>query len=891
MLRSNPDGSKLRVRDVATVRVEGVDRERAYFVDDNPAIAIRVDRSAQGDAIEIQDIVQKTVDKLTETLPEGTRMQLIRTRADHISGRLDMLFDNALTGLTLVISLLFLFLNVRTAFWVAAGIPTAICAAIALMYVAGITINMISLFALLITLGIVVDDAIVVGEHADQRARMGLDPVTAAETAAHRMALPVFAATATTIIAFFGLVAVGGRFGDLIADIPFTVVVVLAASFVECFLILPNHMAHSLKHSINKHWYDLPSRVVNNAFEWVRDLAFRSFIGLVIRARYVVLAGAVALLASQLVMVITKEVKWRFFNAPERSSVSGNFAMVSSAQREDTLEMMYEMQRAVEATGEDLEAEYGVNPVDYVVAQIGGNSGRGLSGVETKSKDLLGAISIELVDPDLRPFSSSVFVGALQDKVREHPLVETISFRGWRSGPGGDALDIQFYGANADTLKVSAEELKTALSRFPVVSAVEDDLSYDKEELILELTAQGEMLGFTIDDLGRILRNRLNGLEAATYPIGSRSASIRVELPKDELTADFLENMQLRSGSGSYVPLADIVSVTQRAGFSTVRRENGIRIVSVSGDISEDDPEAADEVMAMLESEILPDIAGRQQVEWRLSGLAEQEDQFLSDARIGMILCLTGIYLVLTWVFASWTRPLVVMSVIPFGLVGTIYGHYVWDVPLSLFTIVGLLGMSGIIINDSIVLITTIDEYAKERGLIPSIIAGTSDRLRPVILTTLTTVLGLAPLLYERSSQAQFLKPTVITLVYGLGFGMLLVLLVVPALIAVQHDFQRLFKSLRFAIRGRSKVITTSIGAIAFFMLAWFGFTLGWAITFGELPTFLSFFMNDSSNLSKAFLFFVIGIFVIFLISYIGSFIAGLSAKRNLTRHLNTAED
>ncbi len=880
VLRTNADGSKLRVSDVANVRVEGVDRERAYFVGDNPAIAIRIDRSAQGDAIEIQETVQKTVDKLTETLPEGTQMELIRTRADHISGRLEMLFDNALTGLTLVIALLFLFLNVRTAFWVAAGIPTAICAAIALMYVAGITINMISLFALLITLGIVVDDAIVVGEHADQRARMGLDPLSAAETAAHRMALPVFAATTTTIIAFFGLVAVGGRFGDLIADIPFTVVVVLAASFVECFLILPNHMAHSLKHSVKDHWYDFPSRVVNSGFEWMRDFIFRRFIAWVVRARYAVLAGAVALLASQVVMVITKEVKWRFFNAPERSSVSGNFAMVSSAQREDTIEMMREMQLAVQAVGQDLKAEHGVDPVDYVVAQIGGNSGRGLSGVETKPKDLLGAISIELIDPDLRPFSSSVFVGALQDKVREHPLVETISFRGWRSGPGGDALDIQFYGASAETLKVSAEELKTALARFPAVSAVEDDLSYDKEELILELTAQGEMLGFTIDDLGRVLRNRLNGLEAATYPIGSRSASIRIELPKEELTADFLENMQLRSASGSYVPLADIVSVKQRAGFSTVRRENGIRIVSVSGDISEDDPEAADEVMDVLEREILPNIASRQQVEWRLSGLAEQEDQFLNDARIGMVLCLTGIYLVLTWVFASWTRPIVIMSVIPFGLVGTIYGHYVWDVPLSLFTIVGLLGMSGIIINDSIVLITTIDEYAKERGLIPSIIAGTADRLRPVILTTLTTVLGLAPLLYERSSQAQFLKPTVITLVYGLGFGMLLVLLVVPALIAVQHDFQRHFKSLRLAVSGRSTTIISSVGAVALVMLAWFAATIGWAIAFDELPAFLSFFMRDASILPKAFSVFVVGLFAIFLVSYTGTFIAGHLVKR-----------
>ena len=348
VLRSNADGSYLRIGDIAQVRVEGVDRQRGYFVHENPAISVRVDRSQQGDAIEIQDTVQRIADRLSETLPEGAQIELIRTRAEYISGRLNMLLENGLSGLGLVLILLFLFLNARTAFWVAAGIPTAMLAALAIMYAAGITINMISLFALIITLGIVVDDAIVVGEHADSRARKGLGPIEAAETAARRMALPVFAATTTTIIAFFGLVAVGGRFGDLIADIPFTVVVVLAASFIECFLILPNHMAHSLKHGVKNHWYDMPSRVVNIGFEWVRETLFRRLMALVIHARYVVLAGTVAILASQIAMFMSGQVKWRFFNAPEQSSVSGNFAMVSSAGREDTMEMMREMQRATE---------------------------------------------------------------------------------------------------------------------------------------------------------------------------------------------------------------------------------------------------------------------------------------------------------------------------------------------------------------------------------------------------------------------------------------------------------------------------------------------------------------------------------------------------------------
>ena len=273
--------------------------------------------------------------------------------------------------------------------------------------------------------------------------------------------------------------------------------------------------------------------------------------------------------------------------------------------------------------------------------------------------------------------------------------------------------------------------------------------------------------------------------------MGSRSATVRVELPGSELTADFLDRTLMRAESGQYVPLADIVSVSRERGFSTIRRENGIQQISVTAGLDDEDAARATEIMDSLSGEILPGIESRFGVETRLSGLSEQESEFLGDALRGLILCLVGIYLVLAWIFASWTRPAIVMAIIPFGLVGTIFGHYVWGVPLSLFTVVGLIGMVGIIINDSIVLVTTVDEYAESRGLRPAIIDAASDRLRPVFLTTATTVLGLAPLLYEGSNQAEFLKPTVITLVFGLAFGMVLVLIIVPSLLAIQEDLAR----------------------------------------------------------------------------------------------------
>lgn len=837
MLRSNPDGSKLTIGDVASIRVEGADRNRSYFVGDNRAVSIRVDRSDGGDAIDIQRTVEAVAEAMQASLPQGVTIELIRTRAEAITGRLNILIDNGLMGLGLVVMLLFLFLNARIAFWVTVGIPAAMFAAIALMYAAGLTLNMISLFGLIITLGIVVDDAIVVAEHADFRARrLGEHPVVAAENAARRMAMPVFAATLTTVIAFFGLTVIGGRFGELIQDIPFTVVVVLIASLVECFLILPHHMSRAIAHTAREHWYDWPNRVVNIGFRRVRDTLFRRLMAWVIRGRYVVLAGVIAVLASQVALFIQGDVQWRFFNAPEQASVIGNFAMAEGATRADTLEMMREMQRATQALGLAYETRYGLNPLVYVLAEIGGNAGRGLSGVGTRDSDLLGGISIELIDADLRPYSSFAFLAELQESISHHPQVEIVSFRGQRSGPGGDALDVQFHGADLRALKAASEDLQTALRGYPQVSGLEDNLAYDKDELILDLTPQGQALGFTIDALGSALRARLNGLEAATFPVGPRSAAIRVELPRNELTADFLERTHMRAPGGAYVPLADIVSVTRHTGFSTVRRENGIMLVSVTGDISEDDPARAQEIARALEQDILPRIASERQVEWRLGGLSEQENRFLSEALTGLILCLIGIYLVLAWVFASWTRPLVVMAIIPFGLVGTIWGHNAWDMPLSMFTVVGLLGMTGIIINNSIVLVTTIDDYARDRGLIASIIDGAADRLRPVMLTTLTTVLGLTPLLFEQSQQAQFLKPTVITLVYGLGFGMVMVLLVVPALIAVQRDVARPMTALRHALAGSHAGMRWLVRVTGVVLLGWMAATLGWAALTGALP-------------------------------------------------------
>ena len=872
-LRSNPDGSKLLIGDVARVSVGEKNRNRAYFVNKDPAISITIERSSQGDAIEIQEIVEDVAAELQSILPARVSIELIRARAEAITGRISILLENGLLGLGLVVLLLFLFLNARTAIWVAAGVPVAMAGAVALMYAAGLTFNMISLFALIITLGIVVDDAIVVGEHADFRfKKLGEDPTTAAENAAKRMASPVFCATITTIIAFFGLVAIGGRFGSLIADIPYTVVVVLLVSFVECFLILPHHMAHALKSASKERWYDFPSRTINKGFEFLKENVFRKLMTLIIRFRYPVIAGALVILCGQAVLLVSGEVKWRFFNSPEQGSISGNFAMLASAKRSDTLEMAEEMQRATSEVALKYEKEFGKSPIEYVLYQVGGNSRR-ISGQEAKDIDLLGALSIELIDADLRPYSSYKFIADLQDAVRRHPMLEVLSFRNWASGPGSDSLDIRFYGANSEVLKKSAESLKGALLKYPEVSGVEDSLSYDKEELILDLTPQGQALGFSIGDLGQVLRDRLNGIEAVTYPDGVRSAKIKVIIPANELTSSFLESTFLRAQGGEYVPLSDIVTVISKIGFSSVKRENGIQLISVTGEIDEDNVDAIEEIEKQLRIEILPKIEQDFGVSSEFSGLAKQESDFLADAQFATIISMVGIFLTLCWVFSSWARPLVIMLIIPFGLVGTIYGHNTWDVPMSMFSIIGLIGMTGIIINDSIVLVTTIDEYAEDRGLIPAIIDGTCDRLRPVILTSLTTILGLAPLLFETSRHAQFLRPTVITLTYGLGFGLLLVLLIVPSLIAVQSDIQKQVVAFRrsLSLQKKGQALRITIGILSLLVMISFSTNLGAYLYNGSLPELYQRFIpfiSQSSGIFHAFSIFMLSVCLLLALSW-----------------------
>jgi multidrug efflux pump subunit AcrB len=822
IIGTGPDGAQIAVRNVARVSVTGPDAGRAYFVGEEPAMLIRVDRSAEGDAIGLQDTMERVVAEIRPTLPLGVSIGLINPRAGEIARTLDIVYRNALMGLVLVLGVLFLFLSARTALWVALGIPVSMLAAVAVMYLGGLSLNIMSLFGLIIMLGIVVDDAIVIAEHTDYRARtLGEGAGVAPVQAVRRMIGPVFSSTATTVLAFGALFFIGGSFGSLIADIPFVVAAVLAASLVESLLILPNHMHHTLQAQTRPRWYDRPSGGFNRQFARFADGVFAPFMALVIRARYAVVAGLILVLSFAAAAVIRGDVAWQFYTAPESGSIAGNFAFLPGATRDDARAMARELDRAVAAVGAAYEAQIGVNPVVHALLQVGGTGGRGLPGQETMDPDLLGNIDIGLISADERPFTAAEFVRAVQQELRRPPGLALLSFRTQGAGPAGDALSVNLYGSDSAVLKQAAQELIATLGAFPEVTGLEDSLPYGRDEIVLRLTPQGASLGLTEETIGAELFGRLRGITAAEFPVGTRVTEVTVRLPDAEQTADFLEATLIRTGPGQFVPLGEVVTAETMQAFSTITRENGRRLVRVTGDMAADDPARAGEIATLLRQEILPDLAVRHGLDWELGGLALQEESFLTEAVYGFLLCILGIYLVLGWILGSWTEPLIVLAVIPFGLIGTVWGHADFGLAMSLFTIIGLIGMSGIVINDAIVLVTTVQDYARTLPIAEAAAQGVRDRLRPILLTTLTTVLGLAPLMYESSRQALFLKPTVVTLVYGLSVGFLVVLILVPSLLVIRADITASWRTWRrLASDRRSPLRVPLLGGLVVMLAA-----------------------------------------------------------------------
>lgn len=802
-IKSLKDGRKVILRDVATVTERFEDRGITVRVNGQRAIELFIGRSPTGDALGIADKVDAYFAELRRQLPPQLKVVQYDKQSDLIRSRISLLLENGITGLILVLIVLFVFLNFGVAFWVAVGIPVSLLATMLVMWWTGQTINMVSLFGIIMALGIIVDDAIVVGEHSEALHRRGYSPMQAAEGGGGRMAAPVFSASLTTIATFLPLLLITGIIGQIIQAIPLVVIAVLVASLIECFLVLPGHMREALN-SAKGIWYLAFTpfrawrRIFDKRFDRFRDTTFRRMVRFSLRWRYATVALALATFIGAFgAVVIAKRVPFVFFPNPEVDNILVNVEFTAGTPRARTVAMIDELERSMRAAELKLAGKRGAL-IKIAVARVGSSIGRQFGA--SVDGDHAGSLIVQMIPTERRTIKASEFVAAWRKEVRRLPGIELLTIAPARGGPPGRDIDVRLTGPDPAKLKAASNEIKRLIRAVPGTSDVEDDLPWGKQEVILELTPRGRALGFTTESVGRQVRHAFEGAIAKRFAREDEEVVIRVQFPRREVDSAALNNLYIKSPTGAFVPLESVVTFRTKTGFASIRRENGQLTVAIVGDLNKGlitTPELNEQLLRRG----LKKIAANYGVTTSFEGKAEEQERTLGDILTGMILGLCIIYIVLAWVFSSYFRPIVVMAVIPMGFVGMTIGHVVLGYDLTILSIISLVGLSGIVVNDSIILVTTIKERLDRGEPVQTAIAdGSCDRLRAVILTSLTTVGGLTPLLFETDLQAQFLIPMAITLVFGLAYATMLVLFVIPSLIGIQHDIGNLARRINNAI-------------------------------------------------------------------------------------------
>lgn len=774
----------VRLDEIATITREPRANELALFERGDSVVELQLQRSENGHSLKAARILDGWLEKTRPTLPPSIGLEVFDTQWQLISDRIELLIENGLSGLLLVVAVLYFFLPARVALWVMIGIPTAFLATLGLMFFFGGTINMMSLFALIMALGIIVDDAIVVSEDADTHRHMGEGPDQAAIGGARRMLGPVLASSLTTVAAFLPLMMVGGIIGNILGDIPFVMVAVIVASLLECFLILPAHLRGALAGEAALKQSALRARL-DAAFTGFRDGPFRRMVERALTWRGATVSIAVALMVLAVGLIAGGRIGFVFFPTPEGQVIYANATFVAGTPRARTDAFLGELERALFAA----EAELGGGLIQTAVARLGGTISSG-SGSSARGDQLAG-IMVELTPPDQREVRNERFLAVWREKLPAAAGIELLTFTARQSGPPGRDLNIRLTADNADALKAAALELAETLTSIPGVSEPEDDMPYGREQLVYRLTPAGEALGLTTESLGRQLRAAFDGALAQLVQVGRDELEVRVMLPRDERSRlDVFERITVSLPDGRFAPLATVASWESRRGFEALRHAQGRLAVEVSAAVASDVTNA-NAVQALLEADTLPRLAQKYGFEFSFEGRSADQRETMADMRAGLILGLALIYLILVWSFSSWSWPLVVMSAIPLGLAGAIFGHWVLDIDLTILSMFGLFGLAGIVVNNSIILVSLFKEL-QQKGASPhdALVGAACGRLRAVLLTSLTTIGGLTPLLFERSLQAQFLIPMATSIAFGLGFSAVLVLFFVPALLSLLESLR-----------------------------------------------------------------------------------------------------
>ena len=767
--------------DIARVERRELKNSPVLMVDGSPAVEMRLKRADTGDTLESSATMQQWLAETEPALPHGVRLKVYDETWSLVQQRISLLLNNGVGGLILVILVLYIFMHGRVAFWVAVGIPVSFMATLMIMYAAGGSINMVSLFALIMALGIIVDDAIVVGEDALAHHEMGESHLQAAEGGAHRMLAPVSASSITTIAAFVPLMMIGGEMGNILFAIPLVIISVIIASLIESFAVLPGHLRHAFKNmpapKPNSIRHRLDSRI-----DHFRNYQFRNLIRWSLRNRTVTLSITLALMIFVIGLLAGGRLSFVFFPSPESTKLSADARFVAGTPAEVSAEFVDHLYRTLLETEKEL--EQGI----LKVAVVHYNETSRQKGTN------FGSINIELVESDQRETRNAEFIRVWQEKAGSVPGLDVLSIEASRPGPPGNDIDIRLWGIDARLLKKASIEIQEVLRQIPGVSGVRDDLPYGRDQMIYELTPQGKALGFTYASVARQMSAAFSGQLVQIFTDGQDEVEVRVQYPRDEqATLATIGSMKVVSPAGESVALSSVVSWKNQQGFDVMRHVDGLLAVTVIGEVDKavNNP---NEILSQLEETTLRDLTAKYGFSYSLEGQSARQRETFADMKVGMMLGLTTIYIVLAWVFGSYGWPLVVMMAIPFGLIGAIMGHWWMGLDMTILTLFGFFGLSGIVVNDSIILVSFYKRLRQDGMEIKQALEeAVVQRVRAVFLTSLTTIGGLTPLLFETSLQAQFLIPMAAAIAFGLMFSTFLILLVIPCILSLYEGaLQRL---------------------------------------------------------------------------------------------------
>lgn len=801
IIRTDPNGNTLRLKDVAIVKDAFEEADMYTKFNELPAALLTVYRTGDYDAIEVAQRVHDYIEEMQPQLPEQVKLVPWLDQSLILKQRINLLVRNAIMGLILVLISLAIFLDLRLALWVAVGIVISFFGSFFIMDVMDVSINMISLFAFIVVLGIVVDDAIVVGENIFTHREKGIAPLEAAKQGANKVAIPVVFAVCTTVAAFSVLLGIEGNMGKVAYVIPVIVIAVLLFSLIESLLILPAHLGH-LKAKSNYFIFAIFHKIntfADGLLDKFIEKIYTPFLKLCLSYRYVFMAFAVVTLVMTGTLVKEGIIKFTFMPNIEGDNVVVQLRMPKGSSIETTLDVIKRVENAaIEAEKEMFKRKPALKKEGVIVhlfSVIGEfpSAKAGPGAQITRFFDpSIGEINVEVLSSELRTFRPKEFLDLWREKCGTIAGINSLSFKN-SIFSAGNAIQYQI-PAKVQNIDGIVNDIETHLKTYEGVSDIYNNLEKGKMEFKLTLKESASRWGITLADLARQVRQGFYGEELLRVQRGTDEVKVMLRYPEEERRSfSDIRDMRIRTRSGAAIPFSEVAEVEIGRGFSQIRRLDQEPIITITADI--DDTKAnAKEVNASIMKFFDKEMKDKYPAfSYSKGGAADEEERTMKSMATGGIIAIFVIYLLLAIPFRSYIQPFIIMAAIPFGIIGAVLGHVIMGFDISMLSVVGIIALTGVVVNDSLVFIDNVNKYVEARmGLLDAVIKSGKDRFRPIFLTSLTTFLGLMPMIFEKSFQAKFLIPMAISLAFGVIFATIITLLLIPSTLIVLQDIKKL---------------------------------------------------------------------------------------------------